>query len=66
MNAKKAKQIRRYVRRRIGNPSEREYKATRTYAPLYGGTVVLLGTITLSPDCPRAIYKRMKRAAANS
>ena len=50
MNAKKCKQIRRVIRE-----MERDSKEVRY--------IQKSGTITLAPACPRALYKRMKRAA---
>jgi|JI10StandDraft_1071094.scaffolds.fasta_scaffold4088757_2 tRNA(Ile)-lysidine synthase TilS/MesJ len=57
MNAKKVKAIRRSCRQAGVDPEHVTYKVTRPQRRL------CMGTVTLSPDCGRAIYHAMKEKA---
>jgi hypothetical protein len=69
MNAKKAKQIRRWMRQMMSvSYRDREYITVnarasnpRTKAKWKNGIAPL---IRLEPNCPRAIYKRLKQVHA--
>ncbi len=57
MNAKKVKAIRRSCRQAGVDPTEARYKVMRPRRRLS------MGTVTLNPDCGRAIYHAMKEKA---
>ena len=57
MNAKKVKAIRKACRAAGADPTDVTYKITRPQRRL------CMGTVTLNPQCGRAVYQAMKEHA---